>query len=148
MAYAYDEAFGRYFPDTIEALEALGADLIEFSPLRDESLPDRVDLVMIGCGMPDNHADELASNHSMMAALGKHVCLGRRIYSEGGGTAYLGRRMMIGDRCYRGRESCRSTPSSSPMRRRRPPCRDGCCTIAGWALAGRSSARYKLRDGA
>ena len=30
LAYAQDEAFGRYFPDTIEALEALGADLIEF----------------------------------------------------------------------------------------------------------------------
>ena len=69
MAYAQDEAFGRYFPDTIEALEALGADLIEFSPLRDERLPEGVDLVMIGCGMPDHHADVLASNVSMMAAL-------------------------------------------------------------------------------
>jgi len=48
VAYAQDEAFGRYFPDTIEALEALGADLVEFSPLRDEDLPDRVDLVLIG----------------------------------------------------------------------------------------------------
>ena len=102
MAYAQDEAFGGYFPDTIEALEALGADLVEFSPLRDEALPDGVDLVMIGCGLPDHHADELAANHSMIAALGEHVCLGRRIYSEGGGTAYLGRRMIIGGRCYRG----------------------------------------------
>ena len=32
VAYAHDEAFGRYFPDTLEALESLGADLIEFSP--------------------------------------------------------------------------------------------------------------------
>ena len=53
----------------MEALEALGADLLEFSPLRDERLPDGVDLVMIGCGMPDPHADLLASNDSMMAAL-------------------------------------------------------------------------------
>lgn len=57
---------------------------------------------MIGCGIPDDHADDLASNHSMMAALREHVCLGRRIYSEGGGTAYLGRRMFIRDRCYLG----------------------------------------------
>ena len=48
VAYAHDEAFGRYFPDTLEALEALGADLVEFSPLRDERLPHGVDLVMIG----------------------------------------------------------------------------------------------------
>jgi cobyrinic acid a,c-diamide synthase len=98
VAYARDEAFGRYFPDTLEALEALGADLVEFSPIRDESLPEGVDLVMIGCGMPDEEAEELAANLSMIAALRAHVCLGRRIYSEGGGTAYLGRRMLIGGR--------------------------------------------------
>jgi cobyrinic acid a,c-diamide synthase len=95
VAYAQDEAFGRYFPDTFEALEALGAELVEFSPIRDEALPERVDLVMIGCGYPDQHAEKLASNLSMMAALREHVCRGQRIYSEGGGTAYLGRRMII-----------------------------------------------------
>ncbi|HKI21325.1 MAG TPA: cobyrinic acid a,c-diamide synthase [Isosphaeraceae bacterium] len=102
VAYAQDEAFGRYFPDTIEALEALGADLVEFSPLRDERLPVGVDLAMIGYGMPDRHADELASNVSMIAALREHVCRGRRIYSEGGGTAYLGRRMIIEGRRFPG----------------------------------------------
>jgi cobyrinic acid a,c-diamide synthase len=95
VAYAQDQAFGRYFPDTIEALEALGADLVEFSPLCDEALPEGVDLVMIGCGFPDHHAQELASNLSMIASLGEYVCRGQRIYSEGGGTAYLGRRMII-----------------------------------------------------
>ena len=84
VAYAQDEAFGGYFPDTIESLEALGADLVEFSPLRDEALPEGVGLVMIGCGLPDHHAEELASNLSMMAALGQHVCLGRRHLLGGG----------------------------------------------------------------
>jgi cobyrinic acid a,c-diamide synthase len=102
VAYAQDEAFGRYFPDTFEALEALGADLVEFSPLRDEGLPDGVDLVMIGCGFPDLHAQKLESNLSMLAALRQHVCRGRRIYSEGGGTAYLGRSMKIDGRRIQG----------------------------------------------
>jgi len=102
VAYAQDLAFGRYFPDTLEALEALGADLVEFSPIRDESLPEGVDLVMIGYGLPDHQADELAANLSMIAALRAHVCLGRRIYSEGGGTAYLGRRMLINGRAVPG----------------------------------------------
>ena len=43
VAYAQDEAFGGYFPDTLEALESLGADLVEFSPLarRDPARPRR-----------------------------------------------------------------------------------------------------------
>ncbi|APW62235.1 cobyrinic acid a,c-diamide synthase [Paludisphaera borealis] len=95
VAYAHDDAFGCYFPDTLEALESLGAELVEFSPMRDGALPDGVDLVMIGCGFPDLHAMELAANFSMIAALRQHVCRGQRIYTEGGGTAYLGRSMII-----------------------------------------------------
>ncbi len=93
-----DAAFGGYFPDTLETLEALGAELVEFSPLYDETLPERVDLIMIGCGTPDRHADELAANLSLIASLRAHVCRGRRIYSEGGGTAYLGRSMLLDGR--------------------------------------------------
>ncbi|MCA1686845.1 MAG: cobyrinic acid a,c-diamide synthase, partial [Planctomycetia bacterium] len=74
VAYAQDEAFGAYFPDTLEALEALGADLVEFSPLRDETLPENADLVMIGCGFPDLHADALAENLSLIGSLRQHVC--------------------------------------------------------------------------
>jgi cobyrinic acid a,c-diamide synthase len=102
VAYAQDEAFGSYFPDTLEALEALGADLVEFSPLRDEALPPAIDLVMIGCGFPDKFADALAENLCLMAAISDHVCRGQRIYAEGGGAAYLGRSMRLGDRVVRG----------------------------------------------
>jgi cobyrinic acid a,c-diamide synthase len=95
VAYAQDEAFGGYFPDTLETLETLGAELVEFSPLRSETLPDDANLVMIGCGFPDRFADALASNLSLINALRFHVYKGNRIYSEGGGTAYLGRTMRI-----------------------------------------------------
>jgi cobyrinic acid a,c-diamide synthase len=95
VAYAQDEAFGGYFPDTLETLETLGAELVEFSPLRSETLPDDSDLVMIGCGFPDRFADALAANLSLINSLRFHVYKGNRIYSEGGGTAYLGRTMRI-----------------------------------------------------
>ena len=98
VAYAQDEAFGGYFPDTLETLETLGAELIEFSPLRSEALPEAADLVMIGCGVPDRHADALTTNYSLMAAIRSHFYQGRRIYSEGGGTAYLSRTFRYGDR--------------------------------------------------
>ncbi len=91
VAYAQDEAFGGYFPDTLETLETLGAKLVEFSPLRSESLPHGVDLVMIGCGFPDRFPDALTTNHSLIESIRAHVYQGHRIYSEGGGTAYLGR---------------------------------------------------------
>ena len=98
VAYAKDEAFGGYFPDTLETLEALGADLVEFSPLRSEDLPKAVDLVLIGCGFADQFAEPLSANLSLINALRSHVYRGRRIYSEGGGTAYLGRSMKIAGR--------------------------------------------------
>jgi cobyrinic acid a,c-diamide synthase len=95
VAYAMDEAFGAYFPDTLEALESLGAELREFSPLRSESLPEDVDLVMIGCGFPDCHAQDLAANVSLISAIRNFVCRGGRLYAESGGTAYLSRTMVI-----------------------------------------------------
>lgn len=102
VAYARDAAFGCYFPDTFEALASMGAELVEFSPIRDGALPDDVDLVMVGCGAPDLHAAELAANLSMTAALRQHVCRGKRIYAEGGGAAYLAGTMIIDGRAFPG----------------------------------------------
>jgi cobyrinic acid a,c-diamide synthase len=154
VAYAQDEAFGAYFPDTLEALEALGADLVEFSPLRDEGLPERVDLVMIGCGFPDLFADALAENLSLIGALRQHVCRGHRIYSEGGGTAYLGRSMTLAD----GRrvpgagilpfeaEALRDPPPPTPVTR--VLSRDSWLGPRGTVVRGYQANRWRLRPGA
>jgi len=93
VAIAYDEAFHCYFPDTLELLEALGAEVEAFSPLKDEALPPDSDLVYLGCGHPERHARELAANYCMAAALRSHAATGRRIYAEGGGLAYLCERL-------------------------------------------------------
>lgn len=89
VAIAYDEAFNRYFPDTLDALEARGASVVDFSPLRDETLPPQADIVYLGCGHPERFAGPLSENHCMATALRSHLCAGRRIYGEGGGAAYL-----------------------------------------------------------
>ncbi|MBX3412292.1 MAG: hypothetical protein KF708_06200 [Pirellulales bacterium] len=89
VAVAYDEAFRCYFPDTLALFEQLGAEVVDFSPLRSEVLPEHADVVYLGCGHPERYADDLASNHCLMMALREHVCAGRRIYAEGGGLAYL-----------------------------------------------------------
>jgi cobyrinic acid a,c-diamide synthase len=153
VAYAQDEAFGSYFPDTLEALEALGAELVEFSPLRDESLPEAVDLVMIGCGFPDRHADALAENLSLIAALRSHVCRGHRIYSEGGGAAYLGRSLILGDRQVSGAgilpfdAELRTVPRM-PTPVTRTLTRDGWLGPRGTTVRGYKSGRWRLIPGA
>jgi cobyrinic acid a,c-diamide synthase len=150
VAYAQDEAFGEYFPDTLETLEGLGADLVEFSPLRDETLPKNVDLVMIGCGFPDRHADALAANLSLIGALRQHVCRGHRIYSEGGGTAYLGRSLVVEGRRLAGagilpfdawlRPGCQA-----PAPVARTLSRDSWLGPAGTVVRGYRSRRWFLR---
>ncbi len=153
VAYAQDEAFGAYFPDTLEALESLGAELVEFSPIRDERLPDKVDLVMIGCGFPDLHARALSQNLSLMAELKGHVCGGHRIYSEGGGTAYLGRSMVIGGETVAGAgilpfDAELLLDPAPPMPVSRTLVRDCWLGPAGTDVRGYKSGRWKLVPGA
>ena len=97
VAVAYDDCFHCYFPDTLDALEFLGAQLCEFSPLVHEHLPDDTDIVYLGCGHPQDFARALAENECMRAALRAHVCSGRRVYAEGGGTAYLCQQLRLLD---------------------------------------------------
>ncbi|MCE9606673.1 MAG: hypothetical protein K8U03_17425 [Planctomycetia bacterium] len=91
IAVAYDDAFCGYFADMLESLERHGAKVVDFSPLGDEALPERTDVVLLGCGRPDVHAEALATNHCMMSSLRNFARRGGRIYAEGGGLAYLGR---------------------------------------------------------
>jgi cobyrinic acid a,c-diamide synthase len=96
VAIAYDDCFHCYFPETLDALELLGAEVCEFSPLTDERLPDGSDIVYLGCGHPQAHTAALAENECMRAALRQHVCAGKRVYAEGGGAAYLCQHLIVG----------------------------------------------------
>lgn len=89
VAVAFDEAFNCYFPCGLDLLELRGATIVTFSPLHDEKLPPGADIVFLGSGHPDRHAQSLAENHCMMASLRDHVRRGRRMYAEGAGLAYL-----------------------------------------------------------
>lgn len=150
VAYAQDDAFGGYFPDTLEMLELLGAEMVEFSPLRDEALPDQADLVMIGCGCPDRHADALAENLSLITALRAHVCQGQRIYAEGGGTAYLGRYLCMGERRVRVAgilpfDAELIAEPAPPQPVERTLVRDGWLGASGTVVRGYRSGRWRLR---
>jgi cobyrinic acid a,c-diamide synthase len=149
VAYAMDEAFGGYYPDTLEALELLGAELVEFSPLRDGALPSGIDLVMIGCGFPDHYVAELSANHSLLLELRARACRGLRIYSEGGGAAYLGRSILVDGRAYGAcgilpfdAELCPEPAWPEPVER--VTSRDGWLGPRGTLVRGYSAHRWAL----
>jgi cobyrinic acid a,c-diamide synthase len=97
IAVAMDETYCGYYPETLDLLEAAGAELCDFSPLRSESIPDDVDVVYIGCGHPERDAEKLAANHCLKQSLRSHAAAGGRIYAEGGGLAYVCREMVLSD---------------------------------------------------
>ena len=54
LGVAKDSAFHFYYPDNLEALSAAGCDLVDFSPLRDDSIPSGLDGIYFGGGYPEN----------------------------------------------------------------------------------------------
>lgn len=88
IGVAQDEAFTFYYPESLQVLSDLGAEIISFSPLHDACLP-KVDGLIIGGGFPEMFVSELAANLAMrseIAAAGKSTM---PIYAECGGLMYL-----------------------------------------------------------
>jgi cobyrinic acid a,c-diamide synthase len=89
IGVAKDDAFNFYYIHNLEALEEAGAELVYFSPMRDE-LPD-VSGLYIGGGYPELYAAALERNSRMRASIKKASEDGMPIYAECGGLMYLSR---------------------------------------------------------
>lgn len=89
LGVARDEAFHFYYPDNLEALTAAGCEIIEFSPLRDQQLPEGLDVIYLGGGYPEEYAPTLAANTRMSQSIRQHAALGGGIYAECGGLMYM-----------------------------------------------------------
>jgi cobyrinic acid a,c-diamide synthase len=85
VALARDQAFCFYYEDNLDLLRAAGAEIVEFSPLRDDSLPEETELVYLGGGYPELFAAQLAENARMRAAVRRYHEAGGALYGECGG---------------------------------------------------------------
>lgn len=90
LGLAYDKAFNFYYQDALDLLEEMGVELVPFSPLEDQALPNNLDGLFLGGGFPEVFAEELSKNQSMREAIFNKSRQGMPIYAECGGLMYLG----------------------------------------------------------
>jgi cobyrinic acid a,c-diamide synthase len=88
IGLALDRAFHFYYRDSLDLLEAWGAELVPFSPLDGGGVPDRAGGLYLGGGYPELFARELAANTSMLDSLRAARRRGVTVYAECGGAMY------------------------------------------------------------
>nr|WP_272495658.1 cobyrinate a,c-diamide synthase [Bacillus pinisoli] len=98
VAVAKDAAFNFYYQENLELLEVYGAELIYFSPLAGEKLPEHVDGLYIGGGFPEEFADELSNQTTVNESIRLAIHSGLPTLAECGGFMYLAEEMITSDR--------------------------------------------------
>lgn len=89
IAVAKDRAFCFYYEESLELLEAMGAELVPFSPLSNSCLP-QADALLLGGGYPELYAQALSENQPMRESIKKAIQQGMPAIAECGGFLYLG----------------------------------------------------------
>lgn len=89
IAVARDAAFCFLYEDNLRLLREAGAEIVEFSPLADSSLPERIGGIYLPGGYPELFTDALVSNRGMMEGIRAAIEKGMPVYAECGGFIYL-----------------------------------------------------------
>lgn len=94
IGVARDDAFHFYYDYNLRLLREAGARLIPVSPLRDKTLPDRLDGLYIGGGYPEQFAEDLLANRTFIDDLRRRLESGLVTMAECGGLMYLSRQLV------------------------------------------------------
>ena len=91
IGIAQDEAFCFYYRENLEMLESMGVELVPFSPLHDEHLPEDIHGLLMGGGYPELHLEELSANESMKVDIRELAKADIPLRAECGAFMYLGK---------------------------------------------------------
>jgi cobyrinic acid a,c-diamide synthase len=100
IAVAKDAAFHFYYPENLELLQAYGAELVFFSPLAGESLPDGVHGLYIGGGFPEEFAKQLSEQMHVKQSIQTAIENGLPTLAECGGFMFLTEGIQTTDGAY------------------------------------------------
>ena len=89
IGIAQDEAFCFIYQDNLELLEDMGAELIPFSPIHDEQLPEALDGLLLYGGYPELYASLLSENRKMLSQIQMMILDRLPCMAECGGFMYL-----------------------------------------------------------
>jgi cobyrinic acid a,c-diamide synthase len=89
VAVAGGRAFSFAYAETVELLDAAGAEVRPFDPLTDEHLPAGTGAVLVGGGFPEVYAQDLAANEPLRAEVAAFAAAGGPIAAECAGLLWL-----------------------------------------------------------
>jgi cobyrinic acid a,c-diamide synthase len=100
LAVARDEAFCFYYEDNLDALRRSGAEIVPFSPLKEDHLPPAISGIYLGGGYPELYAAQLSANLSLLGEIRAAHQHAMPIYAECGGLMYLTEGIHLADGDY------------------------------------------------
>lgn len=89
LGVARDQAFCFMYEENLRLFAAAGAELVFFSPLADQRLPDGLQGLYLPGGYPELHAKALSRNSGMLSDIHGFCLSGRPVYAECGGFMAL-----------------------------------------------------------
>lgn len=89
IAVAKDAAFNFYYQENFDLLEAYGAEIVPFSPLAGEVLPNQIQGLYLGGGFPEEFAEELAQKTEVKQSIKAAIENGLPTLAECGGFMFL-----------------------------------------------------------